>query len=94
LVAAYNQVYGTNVKTVEQVARKLDVNITQTSSGNLTQQSGNKIVKEIKQGAASQGLTVNIAANKGTKAPASAITAAPKGTVVVAASPKNTSKKK
>jgi hypothetical protein len=94
LVAAYNQVYGTNVKTVEQVARKLDVNITQTSSGNLTQQSGNKIVKQIKQGSTSQGLTVNIAANKGTKAPASAITAAPKGTVVVAASPKNTSKKK
>jgi hypothetical protein len=94
LVAAYNQVYGTNVKTVQQVARRLDVNITQTSSGNLTQQSGNKIVKQIKQGAANQGLTVNIAARTGTKAPTSAITAAPKGTIVVAASPKNTNKKK
>jgi hypothetical protein len=91
LVAAYNQVYGTNVKTVEQVARRLDVNITTLSSGNLTKQSGNKIVKEIKQAATSQGLTVNISANRGTSAPTSAITAAPTGTIVVAASPSNTS---
>lgn len=88
LVEAYNQVYGTNVKNVEQVARRLDVDITSLPGGNLTKQSGNLLVKEIKQGAAAQGLTINIAARTGTNAPTSAITAAPKGTIVVAASPK------
>lgn len=91
LVAAYNQVYGTNVKTVQQVANRLGTNITTLPGGALTQQSGNKLVKQITQGATNQGLTVNVAARTGTSAPTSAITAAPTGTIVVAASPKNTS---
>lgn len=94
LVSAYNQVYGTNVKTVQQVANRLGTNITTLPGGALTKQSGNKLVKQITQGATSQGLTVNIAARTGTSAPTSAITASPSGTIVVAASPKNTTKNK
>ena len=99
LVQAYNQVFGTNIKAdnIERVARKLDVDIKLAPGGNLTERTGNQIVREIKQAASASGLSINITKgpgsgdNRGTAAPTSAISAAPKGTQVIASSPSNNS---
>jgi uncharacterized membrane protein YgcG len=93
LVKAYNEVFGTNIKSgdIERVARKLDVDVKLTDRGNLTQKTGNQIVREIKGAAKDQGLSINVAARSGTPEPRSAISAAPKGTQVIASSPSNKS---